>query len=297
MLFSSSDPDESSSLEEREASEAVVTSSEAEDRSDVENGVLDSARVPDLSPILEDEGKQGTPSSSISGSSTLSPLAAILYCQAAMDSGGQDLVSSLSPPRLDADVSGDFGSTVADMTCSSVEGFSLPDGEQKVGVGEQEVAEELGGGDRVAGEALSVPLSLSGSPRVLSIGEHVQTAGLAAGRGVDAGMRLGLVSQPALIGVETVGIAEPGCAISLVAECVQVFPSTSHLPCVAAIVGGGLVREEVQSSPLARGAVRPQPTDGLRQPPLSPVDLREGLTSVGGDSSGSVPIVIRSYAQ
>ncbi|GAB2270720.1 hypothetical protein Dimus_005591 [Dionaea muscipula] len=107
MIFSSSDPDEFSSSEEREASEAAVTSSEAEDRSDVEDGVLASSLVLDLSPILEDVGKQGNSSSSISRSSILSPSAAILYCQAAMDSGGQDLVSSLS--HLAADFSGDFG--------------------------------------------------------------------------------------------------------------------------------------------------------------------------------------------
>ncbi|GAB2296282.1 hypothetical protein Dimus_030407 [Dionaea muscipula] len=34
----------------------------------------------------------------------------------------------------------------------------------------------------------------------------------------------------------------------------------------------GFVREEVRVSPTARGALRPQPNDGLWQPPSSPVE-------------------------
>ncbi|GAB2288109.1 hypothetical protein Dimus_022453, partial [Dionaea muscipula] len=36
-------------------------------------------------------------------------------------------------------------------------------------------------------------------------------------------------------------------------------------------IADGFVREEVRVSPKAREALRPQPTDGLWQPPLSPV--------------------------
>ncbi|GAB2268465.1 hypothetical protein Dimus_038720 [Dionaea muscipula] len=38
------------------------------------------------------------------------------------------------------------------------------------------------------------------------------------------------------------------------------------------VKGGGMVSEEVAVSPEAGAAMRPQPTDGLRQPPLSPVE-------------------------
>ncbi|GAB2302738.1 hypothetical protein Dimus_036733, partial [Dionaea muscipula] len=38
------------------------------------------------------------------------------------------------------------------------------------------------------------------------------------------------------------------------------------------IIDGGVVREEVRVSPSAREALRPQPTDGLWQPPSSPVE-------------------------
>ncbi|GAB2270718.1 hypothetical protein Dimus_005589 [Dionaea muscipula] len=38
------------------------------------------------------------------------------------------------------------------------------------------------------------------------------------------------------------------------------------------IVDGRLVSEEVVVTPAARAALRPKPTDGLRQPPLSPVE-------------------------
>ncbi|GAB2299761.1 hypothetical protein Dimus_033814, partial [Dionaea muscipula] len=45
-------------------------------------------------------------------------------------------------------------------------------------------------------------------------------------------------------------------------------------PTVVAIGGhgnGGVVREEARAPPVAREALRPQPTDGLRHPPSSPV--------------------------
>ncbi|GAB2299486.1 hypothetical protein Dimus_033553 [Dionaea muscipula] len=40
----------------------------------------------------------------------------------------------------------------------------------------------------------------------------------------------------------------------------------------ATTIDGGIVREEVRVSPTARGALRPQPTDGLWQPPSSQVE-------------------------
>ncbi|GAB2266117.1 hypothetical protein Dimus_001140 [Dionaea muscipula] len=79
---------------------------------------------------------------------------------------------------------------------------------------------------------------------------------------------------------------------------VNVLPPHSTLLCDdVASFGRGKVSEEVPSAPVAREAVRSQPTDGLWQPPLAPVTLREGSMSTGGAPGGPVPVVIRSYAQ
>ncbi|GAB2296307.1 hypothetical protein Dimus_030431 [Dionaea muscipula] len=106
------DPDEVSSSEEEEASEAPVTASEVEDLSDLEAAVLILSHAPDLSPILEDGGKHGASGSSISGSPVLSPSAVILACQADIVVVEQVSVSSLSSFPLDPVVSGEGGSPV-----------------------------------------------------------------------------------------------------------------------------------------------------------------------------------------
>ncbi|GAB2270694.1 hypothetical protein Dimus_005565, partial [Dionaea muscipula] len=57
--------------------------------------------------------------------------------------------------------------------------------------------------------------------------------------------------------------------------------------------GGGLVSEECRVLPVARGALRPQPTDGLRLPlssPMDPVSVMAGGVGQDGRSGG------RSYA-
>ncbi|GAB2296343.1 hypothetical protein Dimus_030466 [Dionaea muscipula] len=46
--------------------------------------------------------------------------------------------------------------------------------------------------------------------------------------------------------------------------------------------GGGLVSEEGQVLPVAREALRPQPTDGLRQPSSAPVEPVSGVEGEGG---------------
>ncbi|GAB2302720.1 hypothetical protein Dimus_036715 [Dionaea muscipula] len=62
-------------------------------------------------------------------------------------------------------------------------------------------------------------------------------------------------------------------------HCLSVFATT--------IVDDGLVREEVRVSPMAKEALRPQPTDGLWRPPSSsmePVSEREDKVVPGGVS-------------
>ncbi|GAB2299485.1 hypothetical protein Dimus_033552 [Dionaea muscipula] len=66
---------------------------------------------------------------------------------------------------------------------------------------------------------------------------------------------------------------------------------------------GGMVREEVLVTPAASAALRPQPADGLRQPPLSPVEpavvARSGprvLSAVGLPGYGAATPGARSFA-
>ncbi|GAB2268062.1 hypothetical protein Dimus_003037 [Dionaea muscipula] len=93
----------------------------------------------------------------------------------------------------------------------------------------------------------------------------------------------------------------------VVADCVQhgsdamvlpTGPFCSILPCVPSVfsavdtaIDSGFVREEVRVSPTARGALRPQPTDGLWQPPSSPVEpvseRVEKEKGIHGDDSGT----------
>ncbi|GAB2303659.1 hypothetical protein Dimus_037643, partial [Dionaea muscipula] len=67
--------------------------------------------------------------------------------------------------------------------------------------------------------------------------------------------------------------------------------------------GGGMVSEEVVVKPTARAALRPQPTDGLRQPPLLTVEpavvVRSGLGELyaaGQPGCGVFNLGIRSFA-
>ncbi|GAB2268477.1 hypothetical protein Dimus_003434 [Dionaea muscipula] len=55
------------------------------------------------------------------------------------------------------------------------------------------------------------------------------------------------------------------------------------------LCGGGLVSEQGRVSPVARGALRSQPTDGLRKPlssPVEPVSVVAGGVSQDGRSGG-----------
>ncbi|GAB2266116.1 hypothetical protein Dimus_001139 [Dionaea muscipula] len=215
MISSSIDPDEVSSSEEGVASEAAVTASEVEDKSDLEDGMLVLSQVPDLSPILEDGGKHGASRSSISRSSVLSPKATVLVCQDAIDVDGRDLVSSLSSSLLDADVRGDCG-------CPDLAGAVLGVDTGALADVEDGDALTVDGGLVDCGEALGVKDTLDRPPTQTEDGVF-------------------------LYATVTVGHSQPPLRCD----------TTSN-------VGGGSVSEEVSSAPLAREAVRPQPTDGLR---------------------------------
>ncbi|GAB2275892.1 hypothetical protein Dimus_010639, partial [Dionaea muscipula] len=230
LISSSTDPDEVSSSEEEDASEVVVTASEVEDKSDLEAAWLILSQAPDLSPILEDDGKHGASGSSMSGSPVLLPTAAVLACQAVIVAVEQGLVSLLSSSLLDAVVSGECSSPVLAGTVLGSD-FDVP---TEFGVGDA-LTVEGGlvdcGDEQVASDGLDVPPTL----------------------------KAGEVVLPATV---------------------NVFPSHSTILCDdVASFGGGKVSEEMPSAPVAREAVRPQPTDGLRLPLLTSVALQEGSMS------------------
>ncbi|GAB2296352.1 hypothetical protein Dimus_030474, partial [Dionaea muscipula] len=100
LISPSTDLDEVSSSDEEDASEAAVTASEVEDLSDLEAAGMILSQAPDLSLILEDEGKFGALGSTISGSPLLSLSAVVLACQKATVAVVKNLVSSLSSDKV-----------------------------------------------------------------------------------------------------------------------------------------------------------------------------------------------------
>ncbi|GAB2270689.1 hypothetical protein Dimus_005560 [Dionaea muscipula] len=204
-------------------------------------------------------------------------------------------------------------SPVAEMVSSSPDVFSLsfPDGEQEVIDG---LAGEHGGGAMVAGDVLSEPLIMGRAVDGVDDGKGFELlkkpsliGGAAVGSTVtgcevqacsssstelpfleDAGESTGQVDSTFADGgklsVVVASIAEAGVVLPVtVVSCVP-LPTLS-----GGDVGfgdDGLVSEEGRVAPVAREALRPPPTDGLRHLPTSPVEP----VIVGGDATkGSAP--------
>ncbi|GAB2278845.1 hypothetical protein Dimus_013519 [Dionaea muscipula] len=72
---------------------------------------------------------------------------------------------------------------------------------------------------------------------------------------------------------------------------VPTVPFCSLLSNVDTTSDGGLEREEVRVSPTARGALRPQPTDGLWQPPSSKVEPLSERVEEDKGTLGEIDIV------
>ncbi|GAB2301792.1 hypothetical protein Dimus_035817 [Dionaea muscipula] len=283
MTSSSADPGEVSSSEEGDAWEAAVTASEGEDLSDLVDGILGSSPVHDLSPILEDGGKTGASSSSMSGSLVFSPSAAVLVCQASIDAGGRELVSSLSS-LLGADVRSRLVDCVdalgvkkflGGLPTLTDDGANLP---PIVFMGQSQFPLHSMDSNKNLCSALEL---------VRSSSAHFSSYAAAC---VD-GRQMHTVEQivvspllqadPLIVG-STMPVADPYCS--------SVTPLLGNV----GMGIGGLVREEARVSPVAREALRTQPTDGLRQPPSSPVVPVSGAEGGVGldDISGG-----RSYAR
>ncbi|GAB2268470.1 hypothetical protein Dimus_003427, partial [Dionaea muscipula] len=261
MLSSCADPDDVSSSEDGDPSEAAVTSASEEELSAEEGSRVNLCPVGDLSPIVEevelrlgcdgDDGRFVSPPVSALGS----------------------ILEEESSPAEDLALSTQFRSPC----CLSTEVTPSP-------MAETLSVLILHGRDRVTPPRSTVAHMDDGSGVRLKLGGVLaQTDALAS---ADLGGQCSLVCgssslpnaavHPCPITV-TVGAARVGGKADmqttanvgyLVTEVGVPFDALS-----SGIVGlgdGGVVREEARVSPVARVAVRSQPTDGLRQPPSSP---------------------------
>ncbi|GAB2302188.1 hypothetical protein Dimus_036205, partial [Dionaea muscipula] len=260
--------------------EMMVTAS-AEEGDDVrreEEGKLVSSFLPDLSQIDEDERMGGSSSSVFSGSMTPSPEAAVRLCQSAIEAGGHDSVSSRLPSSLVASARGGernpgLGSTmdaddvalIADARGESrvsAECDRLPvvdddtllaeDRVESCGKGDGSLAVNLGENQGLTTGAGSAAMVSDGLVRMSSSSVHLQDASAVHGLGGNA----------VVDGRDGQQISNSFGSSCLLALCGR----------DAMVNGGGLASEEVAVLLEAGAALRPQPTDGLRQSPLSPAE-------------------------
>ncbi|GAB2288111.1 hypothetical protein Dimus_022455 [Dionaea muscipula] len=269
LLCSSADLAEVSSSEEEDHSEAGVTSSEAEDSGD-EEGKLFLYPVSILSPIVEENeirlGYDGDRLDSFPVTALISPLEM-------EPSSVEDLVLvvDICPPCCG---SKEFlSSSMADVpTVQRLLGRDSMDSPSST-----MAPMHAGSGLRSMKGRVHAPAAAGVST---DVGEQSSAAcgqTQAPSASVSSWLPSG-VSDPsvaALVGGGEVIKAVQGFgrmgSVQLgdtVHSCVPLLP----LCCDSiGLCGGGLVSEEARVSPVAREALRSQPTDGLRQPPSSPV--------------------------
>ncbi|GAB2282177.1 hypothetical protein Dimus_016728 [Dionaea muscipula] len=306
MLLSSPDPAELSTSEDGEATVAAVTTSEDEGHADLGGGRLDSALFFKATSFpVEPDMSEGSALEKSSGSSTISPTTAVLLCQNTIDAGGPaegrlKLVRagsdcSVSSPSVGVgpvesdevrlvDVDGDGGQGSDDLGLASVSlnGSSPPDHRASSGCESMMLREglEFSVAECVdtqnimkAGEALN---SFTDEAAVQCTGcDRVSHDFLPSIDAAMAGGQVILDASPQLVGSNLSGVARTFCDSSFPA----IGGSGVH-------DGDGWVSEEGRVSPVAREILRPQPADGLRQSPSSPVDPVSG-TEGDGDSISS----------
>ncbi|GAB2286236.1 hypothetical protein Dimus_020657, partial [Dionaea muscipula] len=241
--------------------------------------------LPDLRPIseLQSMGMGSRPMMSGSPSSSLE--AADGFCLNAMDVGEPAPVAGCEDFSRVAfmaagrglrmvtggvnGVNGQDGEVASNVLCGMISagfGYSLPTGSVSTSV------LPLGGEDQSAAIGASAGLrdgdeALSGAP-LQACGEDFGV--VFNSRDADSGLRLSIPLDSGE-GRQMVGYT---AALPTELQC-SCLPSVPTVPCyflpssVDTTSDGGLEREEVRVSPTARGAVRPQPTDGLWQPPSS----------------------------
>ncbi|GAB2281351.1 hypothetical protein Dimus_015947 [Dionaea muscipula] len=313
MMSSSTDPGEVSSSEEGDDSEAAVTASEGEDLSDLVDGILGSSPDHDLNPILEDGGMTGASSSSMSGSPVLSPSVAVLVCQAAIDAGGRELVSSLSS-LMGADVRGDrVTGELDDKKEGAIQLILAPDSTGPIlGEGSMVVSASIDCFDEAFTADDDQVCSASSPLLPDAVGRHFLGGTVVAevvvvvddGGVVDFGDALGVMAGLDGDALPPMQVTDGVLLPVTVPGCLSLSIPPCHVDTVVQNGDGGLVREEAWASRVVREALRSQPTDGLRQPPSTPVVPVSGAESgdgkdgthgggglLGGDQSS------RSYAR
>ncbi|GAB2278843.1 hypothetical protein Dimus_013517, partial [Dionaea muscipula] len=294
LLLSSPDPAEVSSSENGEATVEAVSASEDEDHAGLGGGRMDSALFFKATSFPEESDRsEGSARVASSNSSTISPTTAVLLCQTAIDAGGADVgrlklaradsVDSVSSPsvggcplvsdgaRLEV-ADGDGGQGCADLVLDSVSLNCIsPPAQRAPSVCESLMVRE--GLEHTVADCADAPSIVMAGVSLTSFRDVI------AGQGVScdkvspssdcliysdtamAGGEVIMVVQPKTVGSKLLGVAGTVCDSSIP----SIGVSTGR-------VGDGLVSEVGRVSPVAREALRPQPTDGLRQPPSSPVD-------------------------
>ncbi|GAB2292517.1 hypothetical protein Dimus_026753 [Dionaea muscipula] len=294
------DPEQACSPAVGFVSEGASSSMEAEDCSDLGDCLLDSSPLLILSPIPEELGLSEVSSSPITGSSTLSPATAVLISHDAIVDGGQGQVSSIASSNLGAG----FGCLEAEVgddsreACGAVIELFDDDGDR-------------GGVDLCVGGALADGVAQTASEDAKGVALDVMS-----------GEAQAIAFVPSSDDIQNTAKGDDGAVayagslgeFSVVAECVppaqSVHPTDAVIPdssphdvifshslaplLVADLCrndGGGMVREEGRAPPVAKEAVRPQPTDGLRQLPRSSgesLPVSEVVAAAGGGFFGGV---------
>ncbi|GAB2302389.1 hypothetical protein Dimus_036403 [Dionaea muscipula] len=247
----------------------------------------ESRSIPELKVLLE-----GSMPATSSGSSTLSPATAVLVCHGSIaavfpEDERLQLVRSESSCSISSPSLDDPSSMIAGVRMLVAD------------IGGEEGGEASIGGAEVAGSTECLPCS--SCPANI---EHPGSAG-AAVDAVDYGGRTRLFNGSSLLPGASVSHCFPsfipdfgvaalvggGEAAWVIHWSVAATPTGVPSPSINAAVDiviegmvsvGGLVRDDARVSPVVREALRSQPTDGLRQPPSSPVVPVSGVESGDG---------------
>ncbi|GAB2268453.1 hypothetical protein Dimus_003411 [Dionaea muscipula] len=278
MLRSSAHPDDVSSSEEGDPSEVAVMSSDEEEHPDDEGSRVNLSTVGDLSPIVEEVEIRLVCDREEDRlvSSPVTTLSSILEEESSM---AEDLASS---------------SEIRPPCCVSTK-------VQPSSMAETLSMQILHGRDRVASLSSTVAHMAVGSGLRKMMGDELTQISVATAA---LGGQKSLVRGSSQLPVASVYFCPSSCVPATVADAMvgggevnadmqvtgrlgsvtaeagvptdapSVVPTDAPLlPMSCGIVGmgdGGVVREEARVSPVAREALRSQPTDGLRQPPSSP---------------------------
>ncbi|GAB2281385.1 hypothetical protein Dimus_015981 [Dionaea muscipula] len=237
MPLSSPDPAEVSSSEEGEATAAAVSTSEDEDHADLEGRLLVLSNFfKSLSVPEEFDRVVGSTSAASSDSSTISPTTAVLLCQDTIAAGGP-VTGGLMLARVDS---------VSSVSSPFVGCHSVSDGLQQL-----VIVEDGGQGSAELLKDSSIEMPGEGvSPSVDA--DDVQCRGIHKCAQVNVGSADD--EQQVVVGY-------------LQLRDFMVSQSSFSL---CDVVADGVGSEEVR--PVIREEVRPQPADGLGQPPRSTVE-------------------------